>query len=397
MMNNRKRFEGLSQDINRSKRQYTMLCVMILIATIVTILTNGTFISARNISNLFLQATTVCIMAVCMCLVIVSGEIDLAAGSALGLCGGVAATMMVNYHWGTIPAILASLAVGLLIGAWQGFWIAYRAIPSFIVTFAGQLIYRGILLGISGGRTFAPLNPSFKVIGQGYVPDIFATGNENVNVTAIVIGIVFCALFIVFELRKRKTRKKYGLPALSLQETIIKCSIITVAVLAVFSLLAFNQGVPYALLIVVFFVLLFQFIASMTVFGRQLFALGGNKEAAKYSGVNIKKNIFTIMLIQGLMCAVAGVMYSARINSAAPSAGLNMEFNAISAAIIGGTSLAGGEGSVIGAIIGAFIITIIDNGMTLLNLSNTYQYVVKGAVLLLAVWIDVASRKKARA
>lgn len=371
-----------------------MVLILVAIAIVFAILTGGTFLTSRNISNLFLQASAIGIVAISVSLVLVAGEIDLSIGSCVGLTGAVAATLMVNMGWSIIPTILVTVAVGVGIGCWQGFWVAFRKVPSFIVTLAGSLIFRGIVYGITRGMTIAPMTDEFKAIGQGYIPPIFSAEGSGFNDTAIIIGVVICVIFAVMQIRQENSRKRYHLGVAPKGMLIAKIVIVSIVVIGIMAILSLNLGLSYAFLLLIILEVLFSFISNNTAFGRQIYAIGGNREAARLSGINIKKRLFLLFVVMGTMCAASGIVYTARINAGTAAAGQNMELDAIAAAVIGGTSTMGGEGSVFGAVIGALIMTAIDNGMSLMNLDNTFQYVVKGLVLLLAVWMDVATRKK---
>lgn len=382
----------ISSSIKNNVRQYTMALALLSIWGIFTILTGGTFISFRNLSNLFLQSSTIAILAVGMVLVIVAGHIDLSVGSVAGLLGGIAGILMAKQNLGTLPTIIITLGIGLLIGIWQGYWVAYRQVPAFIVTLAGMMVFRGILIGITGGNTIGPMNDNFKLIGQGYLPKM---SNLPFNDTSAIVGLIFILLFIIFDLKKRKTRQKYGFEVLPIHLQILKITGISILIALVLSIMVGYMGIPYAILLLIGIVVLFTFIATKTSFGRHIYAIGGNKEAARLSGINIKKTNMMIFVIMGLMSAVAGIVFTARLNAANAAAGNLFELDAIAAAIIGGTSTMGGEGTIVGAIIGALVMASLDNGMSLMNVDVTYQYIVKGLILLLAVWVDIETRKKA--
>lgn len=384
---------GIMKEFNKNIRQYTMFLVLIAIGIMFSMLTDGTFFSSRNISNLFLQSSAVAIVAIAVSLVLVAGHLDLSIGSSVALAGAVSATLMVKGGWETIPTILITLGVGVLIGCWQGFWVAFRGVPSFIVTLAGMLIFRGCVIGITRGMTIAPLNDSFKAIGQGYLPRIFSN-SKHFNDSAIILGIVLCIIYVISVFLKRRSRKRYKLDILPLYYDVIRTVVICSIIMIIMTIMAMHLGVSYAVLIVMFLAITYSFISNNTSFGRYIYAIGGNKDAARLSGINIKKNIFILFLMMGVMSSISGIVYTARINAGTASAGTYMELDAIAAAIIGGTSTMGGEGSVFGAIIGALIMTSIDNGMSLMDMDVTYQYIIKGLVLLLAVWMDVATRKK---
>jgi D-xylose transport system permease protein len=378
-------------------RQYTMVIALLLVWSIFTVLTKGIFITPRNLSTLFLQSATVAIVACTMVLVVVAGHIDLSAGAALGFMGAMAAVLMVKAGWSAIPAVLVTLLVGLIYGAWQGYWVAYRTVPAFIVTLGGQLIMRGGILGLTGGNTMSPNSDLFRQFGQGYLPHLFINvGSKSAGFSdfSALIGIVAIILYNIAEARNRRGRIKHGFEVSTPRNQFLKQLAMSIVITVVFAIMTFYLGIPYAILIVMAMVLVFSFVSQNTTFGRYVYAIGGNKEAAQLSGINVKKTNFIIFVLQGLAVAIAGIVYTSRLNAATGGAGTGMELDVIAACIIGGTSTMGGEGTVFGAIIGALVMASLDNGMSLMDLGVTWQYVVKGLVLLLAVTIDVTTRKK---
>ncbi|MFA6078801.1 MAG: sugar ABC transporter permease [Candidatus Omnitrophota bacterium] len=365
-------------------RKYTMVIALIAIWCIFTVLTSGVFISPRNLSNLFVQTVAVAIITVGMTLIIVTRNIDLSVGSVAALIGAFAAFLQVKMGMPTPVAIAAALGGGLLIGAWHGFWIAYRLVPAFIVTLASMMIFRGMVLGITGGATIAPLSNAFKAIGQNYVSPHWS----------VIISISAIGLFLFVHFYKRMKRVRYGFSVKPLPVDILKVLAITLVVSAFLLIMIHNRGIPYAVMLLLVMAVIFNFIAGHTVFGRQLYAIGGNPDAAELSGVNIKKRIMALYMIFGVITAVSGLVLTARLNAATTSAGQGMELDVIAAAVIGGTSLMGGEGTIIGSVVGALIMASLDNGMSLMDTNITYQYIIKGMILLLAVWVDIATRKR---
>ncbi|KGE71695.1 D-xylose ABC transporter permease [Spirochaeta lutea] len=369
-----------------------MFLALIGIWIIFNILTNGIFLSARNLSNLFVQTSYIAILAVGMVLVIVAGHIDLSVGSIAGFTGAIAAILQVNFGWATIPAIGAALAAGLLIGVWQGYWIAYRNIPAFIVTLAGMVAFRGALIAITQGQTIAPLRDDFAALGSGYVPKIVET--LKFNDTTLILGLIVILIYVVMDLQSRRKQIAYGFDVPPMSYQILKMVLISSIIAAFFGVLMIYRGMPYAILVVFALVVFYSFLTNNTVFGRQVYALGGNKEAARLSGVNIRSRNMWIFISMGFLSALSGVVFTARLNAAASSAGNLFELDTIAAAIIGGTSTMGGEGTVVGAIIGAVLMASLNNGMSLMNISADWQMIFRGLILLLAVWFDIASRKK---
>jgi len=365
-------------------RAYTMVLALLVIWAVFVFFTDGKFISARNISMLTRQMAITSILAVGMVLVIVAGHIDLSVGSVAGFTGAVAAVLQVWYHWGTMPTILATLAVGVLIGGWQAFWVAYRGVPSFIVTLSSMLVFRGGILLITKGVTVSPLTPSFKFLGEGYVSPLGSW----------VLATLASSIFIGFVIQARRSRTKYGLPASSLIFDIMRVGII-VTLTGVFTFtISSYEGLPIPVLLLIIITVVFTFIANNTKFGRHVYAIGGNKEAAVYSGVNLKKVNSIIFILMGALAAVAGILLTARLNAATTNAGNMFELDAIAAAILGGTSTLGGVGTIPGALLGGLIMASIDNGMSLINIDYSIQTIVKGLILVLAVAIDIASKKK---
>lgn len=375
-------FERLNFKFNM--QSYALIIALILIAVIFGPFTGGEFLSARNLSNLFTQMTVIAVLAIGMTLVIVTGHIDLSVGSLTGLIGGIAAILQVWYGWNTGLVILAAIVVGALLGLFQGWWVAYRAVPAFIVTLGGLLIFRGMLIGLSKGQTVAPLEGSFAAIAGSYVP---------YGVGYALAGISIAALFFF----KWRTRLKRSHLELKLTPGIIdygKIAIYSFFIILLTYMLNRYYGIPTPMLIVIVLAGIFIFISVKTSFGRYIYAIGGNEEAAALSGINIKKNTLSVFVLMGILSGIAGVILTSRLNAGTVSAGDMYELDAIAACVIGGTSLMGGRGNIVGAILGAIIMTSIDNGMSMMNIETFWQFIVKGLILIIAVWIDVASRKQ---
>jgi len=390
----------LLSSIKKNGKQYTMFVALIAIWTIFSFLTEGIFFTPRNLSNLFVQAATTAILGIGMVLIIVAGHIDLSVGSVLGFCGAVCAMLMIRLEWGAMTAIGATLLVGLAIGTWHGFWVAYRGVPAFIVSLASMLAFRGLIIGITDGQTqgleMAPPHVAehFKLIGQGYFPTIFPATENTIHDTSLYLSLLFIAVYVVSSLRKRASRIKYGFQVPPMGREIARLVLVSAIIGAFSMIMVIYLGIPWCIILVLALAVIFNFLASNTTLGRHLYAIGGNKDAALLSGINIRWKTMLLFMIMGVMTAVAGIVYTARLNAATTSAGQNAELDAIAAAVIGGTSLMGGEGTIFGAVIGALVMTSLDNGMSLMNLDITWQYVIKGLILLLAVWVDMAQRKK---
>lgn len=365
-------------------RAYTMVLALLAIWVTFIFLTDGSFISSRNLSMLSRQMSITSILAVGMVLVIVAGHIDLSVGSVAGFTGAVVAILQVWYHWGTLPSILATLFVGALIGGWQAYWIAFRGVPAFIVTLSSMLIFRGGILLITKGVTVSPVNTGFKFIGDGYVPPL----------ASVILAGVTALAYLGLTLRGRQARKEYNLTVVPVQFEILKMAgFVLLIALFTWTMISY-EGIPIPVLILLTLVVLFTFIANHTKFGRHVYAIGGNKEAAIFSGVNLKKVNSIIFILMGLLASIAGMVLTARLNAATTSAGNMFELDAIAAAILGGTSTLGGVGTIPGALLGGLIMASIDNGMSLMNIDYSIQIIVKGLILVLAVTVDIATKNK---
>lgn len=367
-------------------RPYTMLLVLILVAIVFQILTDGLFLTPRNLSNLVRQASLTAILAAGMVAVIVSGHIDLSAGSAVGLVAVVAAWVQVDVGHGATIGLIAALAAGLALGIWQGAWIAYGNVPSFVATLGGMLIFRGIALVITEGRTLSPLDPAFVLFGQGFI------GAE----TAIGMLAITYAATLVFLYRSRRSRARYDLPVASRTSTVA----VGIMVLASFSAIAIAAslylGVPYPVFVMVVIASLMAVLMRRVPFGRRLYAIGGNPDAAILSGIDIRRHTFFVFVLMGLLYGIVGVLLAARLDAGPPNAGTFMELDAIAAAVIGGTSLLGGIGKIEGALIGAMLMASISNGMSLMNILTWWQQIVTGLLLMTAVLVDINTKRRAR-
>jgi D-xylose transport system permease protein len=392
--------EIVVSSIKHNTKQYTMFLALVAIWVIFTFLTENVFLTPRNLSNLFVQTVTTAILAIGMVLVIVTGHIDLSVGSVLGFTGAVCAMSLIKLEWGVFPSVMLTLLVGLAIGMWHGFWVAYRKVPAFIVSLASMLAFRGLIIGLTGGQTqgleMAPEGAAerFKLIGQGYLPTFGEAVEGQIHDTSLYFVAAAILVFVLLSLRQRRARQRYGFQVLPAYAEGLKLAAVAAIMAAFGFIMVVYLGIPWSVIFVLALALLFTFIADDTTFGRHLYAIGGNPEAARLSGINVARHTFGLFMLMGVMTAIAGIVTTARLNAATTSAGQNAELDAIAAAVIGGTSLMGGEGTIFGAIIGALVMTSLDNGMSLMNLDITFQYVIKGLILLLAVWVDMAQRRK---
>jgi putative multiple sugar transport system permease protein len=373
-------------------REYGMLIALIAVMAFFQYQTQGILLKPVNLTNLVLQNSYVIAMALGMLLIIVSGWIDLSVGSVVALVGALASVLMVKYHvhWGV--TILISLLVGAAIGAFQGYWVAYVKIPAFIVTLAGMLVFRGLTFVLLQGESIGPFPVEFQKISSGFIPDIF--NYPGFHVTTILIGLIFSALLIILDIRGRKNQQKYGFEVTPLYFFIVKNIVITTAVMGLCYLMASYKGLPNVLILLFALITFYAFITSRSVVGRRIYAMGGNEKAAQLSGVNTPRLLFYTFVNMGILAALAGIIVAARLNSATPNAGDGMELDVIAACFIGGASASGGIGTVIGAVVGAFLIGVLNNGMSILGVGIDWQKVVKGLVLLVAVFFDVYNKNK---
>ena len=359
----------------------TLLFAIVVIWAFFGMVSDGAFLTPRNFSNLLRQMAITGMLASGMVFVIISGEIDLSVGALLGLLGGVMAIMDYTYHLPMAVTITITILLGIAVGLFNGYWIAYLRVPSFIVTLAGFLAFRGILLGITKGTTVSLESPGLVLIGQGYLPIMF--GN-------IVAALVF-VLLAVLAFRTRAGRSQHGLAIAPLWQDATKLAVVAVMIAAFIYTLNQYEGIPVPVLVTLIILGLFSFMANKMVFGRRIYSIGSNVEATRLSGVNVRFIKMMVFGIMGLMCALAGLTTTARLAAGSPSAGNLGELDAIASCFIGGASSRGGVGTVYGALIGALIMASLDNGMSMLGVDAFWQMIVKGAILLLAVWVDVVS------
>ncbi len=378
--------------VRNNIREYGMLIALIVIMLFFQIQTDGTLMRPVNLTNLILQNSYIVIMALGMLLIIVAGHIDLSVGSIAGFIGAVAAVLLVRYDVNVWVAMLLSLIVGGLIGAWQGYWIAYVKIPAFIVTLGSMLTFRGLTLALLGGESVGPFEETFQKLSSGFIPDFF--NNEGFHITTMIIGVLLSALLIYMDIRSRQNQQKYNFEVTPLPFFIAKNALISGAILGLCYLMASYKGLPNVLIVLMVLVVLYTFLTTQTVLGRRIYALGGNEKAAKLSGVNTTRLLFITFVNMGLLSALAGMVFAARLNSATPKAGNGFELDVIAAVFIGGASASGGIGTVIGAIVGAFVMGVMNNGMSILGVNIDWQQVIKGLVLVAAVFFDVYNKNK---
>lgn len=376
-------------------KKNTMVMVLIIIALFFTWQTQGRLLYPQNINNLISQNAYVFILATGMLLCILTGgNIDLSVGSVVCIVGAVGGTLMVKQGMNIGLSILIMLGSGLLIGIWQGFWIAYRRVPPFIVTLAGMLMFRGMSNIILEGYTIAPMPQTYLNLFSSYIIDFFH--GEGFNMTSFLAGIVIAAGYSCMCLRQRRARVKKGYAVGSLLNDILRCVIISAVVIALMWKLAMYKGIPNILVWISIIVMIYGYMTSKTTVGRHFYAVGGNEKAAKLSGINTDRVYFLAYANMGLLSAIAAMVTIARLNSANPSAGDSYEMDAIGSCFIGGASAYGGSGTIPGVIIGATLMGVINLGMSIMGIDANWQKVVKGLVLLAAVIFDVETKKNSR-
>lgn len=382
----------LLDGMRRNMRQYGMLIALGVIVALFAVWTDGDLLLPRNVSNLVLQNSYILILAIGMMIVIIAGHIDLSVGSITAFIGGVAAVLMVRNDVPWPLAVLLCLAMGAAAGAAQGFLIAYAGMPSFIVTLAGMLIFRGLTEVFLEGQTLGPFPEGMQKAANGFLPEIGPDTNYH-NLT-LLLGFALCGFVILQEIRDRKRQSEYSLEVLPAKLFAVKLAALSAAVLTFTLLLASYKGAPVVLLILGVLLVGFGYVMRNGVIGRHVYAIGGNLPAAKLSGVKDKKVTFLVFLNMGMLAALAGLVFAARFNAASPKAGLNFELEAIAASFIGGASMSGGVGTVLGAIIGGLVLGVLNNGMNLVGIGTDWQQVIKGLVLLAAVGFDVWNKRK---
>lgn len=381
--------------VNIDLKQYSMIIILVAVYALFAFLTKGVNLTPTNVNNLIMQNGYVIILAVGMLLCVLTGNVDLGVGSIVAVCGAVVGIALIDYGVNMWVAIAAALGVGIVVGAFDGFFIAYIGIPPFIVTLATMLMGRGLTYTVLQAQTKGPFADDFKYIGSGFLPSVkIAMSKGTLDIVCIVIAAIATAFIIFNELNDIATKKKYGFAQNPLWQLAIKDGVIIFIVwFALYKLGRYN-GIPFQLLLLAIIVGFYHILTSMTVPGRQIYALGGNAKAAQLSGINTKKVFFWVYTNMGILSAVAGIVLAARNGSATPKAGDGFEMDAIASCYIGGAATAGGVGTIIGAVIGALIMGVLNNGMSLYGFSTDIQKIVKGAVLLGAVTLDLVSKRK---
>src|SRR5947209_17505561 len=379
--------------IKNNLRNYGMLLSLFAIMLFFQIVTDGTLLQPLNLTNLVLQNSYIVIMALGMLLVIVTGHIDLSVGSVAGFVGAVAAVLMVRYHIAYPLAFIACLLVGALIGAAQGYWVAYFKIPSFIVTLAGMLVFKGLALAILQGQSVGPFPPTFQKLSSGFIPELIP-GAGTLYPTSLMSGAVLALALVYGSAKSRAREQSHGIEVEPYVFFITKSAVLSSMVLYFTYLIASHRGLPNVLVIMMAQIALYGFMTRRTVVGRQIYAVGGNAKAAKLSGIKTERLTFLTFVNMGALAALAGLVFAARLNTATPKAGTGFELDVIAACFIGGASAYGGVGRVGGAVVGAMIMGVMNNGMSILGIGIDYQQVIKGLVLLGAVCVDVYNQRR---
>ena len=383
-------------------RDYALLLSLVAIMVFFQFTTKGILFTPLNMTNIILQNSYIVIMALGMLLIIVAGHIDLSVGFLSGFIGAIAGVLMVsNPYWppewkmGTVPAVAICLAAGTAIGALQGWFVARFRIPAFIVTLAGMLIFRGLMIAMLSGRNLGPFPQSFQSISNGYVPDLLSfAAPAGINLLALAVGCVVTALVLWSNWNARRLEQQHGMAEEPIELFFGRNVLIAAAFLGFAWIMARHKGLPNVMITMFALVALFMFITTRTTFGRRVYAMGGNEKAARLSGINTERITIQIFAIMGALSALAGLVYAARLNSAQPKAGSGLELDVIAACFIGGAAVTGGVGKVTGVVIGAFIMGVMNNGMGIMGIGIDWQQVIKGAVLLLAVFLDVYFKNK---
>jgi putative multiple sugar transport system permease protein len=381
--------------VTRNIRTSGIYIAFVLIVALFTILTNGTLLSATNVTNIVLQYSYILILAIGMVIVIIAGHIDLSVGSVVALTGAVSAVLVIKNGAPWWVGVIAAIVVGALVGAWQGFWVAFVGIPAFITTLAGMLLFRGLTLLVLGNVSLSPFPAEYGKIAAGFQNGLL--GGNGYDVFTVVIFAVAVAGYAFSAIRQRRARIAYKQTVEATPLFILRLVAIAAVVMWFGWQLAHARGLPNVLIILSVLVIVYSLVTTRSVFGRHVYAIGGNLSAAMLSGVKVRWVNFGIMLNMGFLAGIAGVVYSSRSNGAQPAAGEMFELDAIAACFIGGAAVTGGVGRVTGAIVGGLIMAVMSNGMQLMGIDQSVQSVVKGLVLLLAVAFDVYNKRRAGA
>ncbi|OJU40235.1 MAG: sugar ABC transporter permease [Microbacterium sp. 69-10] len=392
--------EVLSQLTSRM-RQIGIFLALIAIVVFFQVVTGGKLLTAGNVANIIVQNSYILILAIGMVMIIIAGHIDLSVGSVAAFVGAMSGVMVVHWGWPWWLGIIASLLVGALVGAWQGFWVAVVGIPAFIVTLAGMLLFRGLTQMVLGNTQITPFPSEYRLLGGGYLfPQLFPASTSPVEWITFGLGVVTLVLFVGYELGERSKQAKMGLETEARTWFLVRL-IGGVALIAYLTYLLGmadgSRGTPVVLIVLAVLIVGYTLVMSRTVFGRHIYAIGGNRHAANLSGIKSRRIDFWLFVNMGVLSALAGLVFTGRLNSAGPGAGNLFELDAIAAAFIGGAAVQGGVGRIVGAITGGLIMGVLNNGMSLMGVGTDSQQFIKGMVLLLAVAFDVWNKRRQRA
>jgi putative multiple sugar transport system permease protein len=389
---------SISEYLRRNIREYGLLVALVVIMVFFQVMTNGVLFKPVNITNLILQNSFIVIMALGMLLIIVAGHIDLSVGSIVALIGGISAIMLVKWGWHFSIVVPLCLILGGVAGAAQGYWIAYQKIPAFIVTLAGMLVFRGTTYVALSNRPIGPFPKDFQLLSTGFIPDFLSITDPATslikNYVALVAVLILVGLAIFYGVRNRQSNERHGTENEPFVFFAIQMGVTSIVAIFLGFQLSTYRGLPNVLVVMGLLIAFYTFITTRSTIGRRIYAMGGNEKAAKLSGINTERLTFYAFVNMGVLAALAGMIIAARLNSATPKAGVGVELDVIAACFIGGASASGGVGKITGAVIGAFIMGVMNNGMSIIGLSIDYQQLVKGLVLLAAVYFDVYNKRK---
>ena len=371
--------------------KYSMVIILIGLLIGFQLMTDGIFWRPLNITNIVLQNSHILVLAAGMLLVVLLGHVDLSVGSVMAFVGAISGILMVNWNVSPWLAVPICIAIGAIIGAWQGYWVAYFGIPAFIVTLAGLLMFRGLTQVVLGGQSLAPFPEIFQKISTGYLPDLT---DGSVHLLTMILGVLIAAALVFGQWRTREKRKNNLFEVESMNAFTLKAVMTAVVMIGVTYIFASYQGYPVILVILGVIVAAYAFLTNKTVAGRQIYATGGNRKAAELSGIKTKKITFWVFVNMGAMAALAGLILAARLNAATPQAGTSMELDAMAAVYFGGASTSGGVGTIVGTIVGGLVMGVLNNGMSILGVGVDWQQAIKGLILLLAVVLDNYNKKK---
>ena len=371
--------------------KYSMVIILIGLLIAFQLMTDGIFWRPLNITNIVLQNSHILVLAAGMLLVVLLGHVDLSVGSVMAFVGAISGILMVNNNMSPWLAVPICIAIGAIIGAWQGYWVAYFGIPAFIVTLAGLLMFRGLTQVVLGGQSLAPFPEIFQKISTGYLPDLT---DSSIHLLTMILGVLIAAALVFGQWRTREKRKNNLFEVESMNMFVVKAVMTAVVMIGVTYIFASYQGYPVILVILGVIVAAYAFLTNKTVAGRQIYATGGNRKAAELSGIKTKKITFWVFVNMGAMAALAGLILAARLNAATPQAGTSMELDAMAAVYFGGASTSGGIGTIVGTIVGGLVMGVLNNGMSILGVGVDWQQAIKGLILLLAVVLDIYNKKK---